>query len=491
MFFIFFICTTVFVADVKCNCDHYINCLSDLLQDFFDYYNMTDGNFDSVENPTKYTEVDDTGEQVEKILTDVTELVKEVAGGVEKTSQVKEFDNARVYVKTFDIDNNENEDKRTTELNFIESSTINEDLLVTLTEYVTVQPITSSGVIPMKSDTENEIIEDAYYKDTPYDAYNDVYEKSDENSTDYPIIDYIELYKDTTNENIEYKGTEPPTVTEYSLSDEIRRRETDIENAIDNSLILMQDESLQNLIQNVSEHTVKTCNCSKMTLSDVVFPWIAAIFVKNDSKGYQYEYICDGALLSEKFVITSASCVFNGNASIDAEDFLVILGKNSLQRSGDDEKILKINAVQVHSNYTNASNDLAILELEDEVVFNDAIANACTITETARFEDGADAVTTAWSLSGDLTLIFFDKERSKACGLDNKVENTFCATYGNDVALCPSYGGVHVAKASDERWYLKGIRHGVPHRGICLFKDVMYTSLEGYMRWIEDIINKD
>lgn len=48
---------------------------------------------------------------------------------------------------------------------------------------------------------ENEILNESFELD---------YEM-DDNATDYPIIDYIDLYKDTTNENVVYIPTEIPT----------------------------------------------------------------------------------------------------------------------------------------------------------------------------------------------------------------------------------------------------------------------------------------
>lgn len=45
------------------------------------------------------------------------------------------------------------------------------------------------------------------------------------------------------------------------------------------------------------------CNNDSKNVPEAIFPWIAAIFVKNDSSD-QFDYYCDGALLSETIVIT-------------------------------------------------------------------------------------------------------------------------------------------------------------------------------------------
>ncbi|CAG9792312.1 unnamed protein product, partial [Diatraea saccharalis] len=245
--------------------------------------------------------------------------------------------------------------------------------------------------------------------------------------------------------------------------------------------------------------TVESCNGDKMVVSDAVFPWVATIFVKNESKGNQFDYFCDGALISNKLVLTAARCTYNGNVSFSPEIFIVILGKTSLQTNSGEEKILRVKAVKRHENYTvtegKATNDLAVLVLEETVGLVDGLATACLKSDeetTESEENSKEAITTAWSFSGDLTLIYFDKEKSKACGQDNKVENTFCATYRNDVALCPSYGGLYVTISADNHLHLQGLRNGNPlDRGICYDRNVNYTSLKHYRKWIRDVIESN
>lgn len=66
-------------------------------------------------------------------------------------------------------------------------------------------------------------------------TYYDVYE--DNNSTDYPIIDYIELYKDTTNEEHLYTGTELPTTLADLSAQKNEAEEVSFESLLNDSSV--------------------------------------------------------------------------------------------------------------------------------------------------------------------------------------------------------------------------------------------------------------
>ncbi|XP_059044979.1 coagulation factor X-like [Achroia grisella] len=182
--------------------------------------------------------------------------------------------------------------------------------------------------------------------------------------------------------------------------------------------------------------------------------------------------------------------------TIDPEDLIVILGKKSLHSVSGNEKVYKIKSIILHENYIIkdgvVENDLAILVLREPADFNKDVGAACMFGEQDIIIDYQQTGTTAWSLSGDLTPIYFDKEKSRACNQENKVENTFCATYGDDVALCPSYGGLHATKHTDNKWYLHGIRTGDPTaRRICVERDIKYTALINFIDWIVENIQNN
>ncbi|XP_026735588.1 uncharacterized protein LOC113499342 [Trichoplusia ni] len=226
--------------------------------------------------------------------------------------------------------------------------------------------------------------------------------------------------------------------------------------------------------------------------SKTVFPWIVSIFITNNSNESQFSYYCDGALLSEKVIITDARCLIIANQTWLPQDVLVFLGKENLQSFGGNEKVHKIKEIMIHPNFTVdsegiASNALALLITEDTVEFRTNIQSACFHQDWRG--NGDEAATTAWGLNGTLLPIIFNKNKDDTCY--DRSDEVFCATYGNGVALCPSYGGLYVIRKGYS-WCLQGIYHGDPtDRGLCFSKNVLYTALSKHIKWIDDAIDNN
>ncbi|XP_034826320.1 chymotrypsin-like elastase family member 2A isoform X2 [Maniola hyperantus] len=225
------------------------------------------------------------------------------------------------------------------------------------------------------------------------------------------------------------------------------------------------------------------CSNNTKNVTEAIFPWIAAIFIKNDTSD-QFDYYCDGALLSENIVITAARCMEYYGREVNANNLLVLLGKSSLQSMSGTERAVKVKSIIIHENFTKeatSENDIAILLMEG-VPLNEHIQTACLAGEK-----GLEAVTTGWAISGELTIIPFDADQSSNCKV-SRIKK-ICAAYGNDVTICPSYGGVYAVKQRNG-WYLQGIRSGDPSdRGLCFDRSVYFTDLSYYVEWIDDNIS--
>ncbi|XP_064074758.1 ovochymase-like isoform X3 [Vanessa tameamea] len=229
---------------------------------------------------------------------------------------------------------------------------------------------------------------------------------------------------------------------------------------------------LENMEDNVTE-----------TLDKILFPWVAAIYVKKDTSN-QFDYYCDGALVSAGAILTAARCIQNGNMQAKPEELLVILGKTSLNSMNKYERFVKVKDVILHDNYTmdGFENDIAILVMEDPVVFSERIQPACL-----GIEDYKESITTGWAATGDLTLIHLNTDESVNCN-DIGGNRTYCAVYDRDIKVCPSYGGLHVTRHEDT-WHLHGIRHADPSdRGLCVDNVITFTDLTDYINWIKQYI---
>ena len=103
------------------------------------------------------------------------------------------------------------------------------------------------------------------------------------------------------------------------------------------------------------------------------YPWIAALgYTSPHSVGVKY--LCGGTLITTKHVITAAHCVKDDLAT-------VLLGEHVI--GDDDDKAnpeeFKVANVIKHEEYNSRSydNDIAIIELEEEVTFKKGISPIC------------------------------------------------------------------------------------------------------------------
>ncbi|CAF4956706.1 unnamed protein product [Pieris macdunnoughi] len=307
-----------------------------------------------------------------------------------------------------------------------------------------------------------------YYEETTDDATTEyILDTTIEESTDYFSLEDVETKRDKRRVEIEADYVQLPKI---GVVDYVFEFEATTMEMID----LIGEDKLTTDMDVESDCVKYNDSCPLGTTDDVtgVFSWIAAIFVKNGTN--QFQYYCDGALLSTNIIVTAARCV----NFTRAEDIIVILGKASLQNMKENEKILKISEVVVHENFTSSDNDIAVLKTEDEVDTTQTISFAC-LTDGQEF---SDAATTGWAVSGELTAIHFDKDKSQQC-----LAEDVCAVYGNDITVCPSFGGVYAVKQGG--WYLHGIRTEIEpfDQSLCLNKPLHYTPLNLYTDWIYNL----
>ncbi|XP_050356526.1 putative uncharacterized protein DDB_G0282133 isoform X1 [Nymphalis io] len=488
---IFFCCLLVKVNAFKSDCDSYLECLGSFFDNFFlgrTNYNLTEVSDIVVPG---FDNVNLEKENLNNILSGVSGFLgEELDSDTRFGSPINIFQNVNnntsIYVKTITIhDNTDNIDSEdiiidsdsiSKTIEPINSSTIettafikplvkiNITKIVPINSYNTVNQTNnnSNGEKLKQNVNENEIPD--------IDDYGINYDNND-NSTDYPIIDYIDLYKDTTNEYIEIKTTPTPE----HFNDNNYKTETllEVTNTTNNNI----RENNRNNGSNIEGY-----NMTAESVNRTVFPWVAAIFIKNDTSN-QFDYYCDGALVSAKAVLTAARCVQN-DMQVKPEDLLVLLGKTSLNLMNEYERFVKVRDVILHDNYTKDGfeNDIAILVMEDPVVFIERIQAACL-----GIEDYKESITTGWAVTGDLTVIPLNTGESAKCN-DIGGNNTYCAVYENDLKVCPSYGGLHVARHTDT-WHLHGIRHADPSdRGLCFDNIITFTDLTYYINWIKQYI---
>lgn len=186
---------------ISCECDTYFECLNSFVNNFFNQVNYFEPK--EIDN-----EEVDFGKDVNKILSDVSEFLEdELRGTLDLDSDyhsLNKNNGSVLFVKTFIINNNQydhnlndiiDDGNKESTNKTTESPYINDHL----TTEINSTDLDKSKIY----EHIQEIIHPITEKNIEENIIPDTDDYGEENATDYPIIDYIEIYKDTTNEYVE------------------------------------------------------------------------------------------------------------------------------------------------------------------------------------------------------------------------------------------------------------------------------------------------
>ncbi|XP_075687738.1 serine protease 33-like [Rhinoderma darwinii] len=231
------------------------------------------------------------------------------------------------------------------------------------------------------------------------------------------------------------------------------------------------------------------------------WPWQASVL-------YNKFPICGGSLISKDWVVTAAHCVSNRNFS----NFDVMLGVLNLTGTSPTKLSVRVKSITIHPIYNGdgTSGDLAALELQNPVTFNDDIRPIALAAKEQEFQNGLMCWLTGWGHIAEnvklpppqtlqeveLPLInyqdcneMFQVAYNHSFAFDYVKEDMICAGYPEGKKDgCQGDSGAPLACQSGESWFLVGIvSWGIgcaePQ------KPGVYTKVSDFSSWIQEKTN--
>uniref|UniRef100_A0A2H1VRZ3 SFRICE_001305 n=1 Tax=Spodoptera frugiperda TaxID=7108 RepID=A0A2H1VRZ3_SPOFR len=232
------------------------------------------------------------------------------------------------------------------------------------------------------------------------------------------------------------------------------------------------------------------------------FPHQARLGYGDDLSSVQW--LCEGTVISERFILTSAHCT---NAGVFGTIAFASLGLQNNKEPPEYWNTHKIKKVIIHPSYNEPSwyHDIALLETETEIMFDSQILPACldvdvhdkSVAETAGKR--TQAIDNNISETSDMQPILFNELDTIDCILAYKRANNLMHGFDSKLQMC--YGRQNVSEETCKRFSGSPLQIdqsrcqytvvGVTaHTGTCGRPDVpeIFTNVRHYLPWIESIV---
>lgn len=249
----------------------------------------------------------------------------------------------------------------------------------------------------------------------------------------------------------------------------------------------------------------KSCSCgvtNKVRIlggAEVVpahkYPWMAGVLVPH----LLPSYLCGATVINDLFVLTAAHCLFDGYTGQQLRPEEVKLGLSDHNQLIDDAPQVPVSELIVHELYNNSDiyYDLALIRLQEPLVFHDTLRPACLPTDAAESYEGRWGYVYGWGVTNTSDFMLSDRLQEtrlailgpdcdgKTIGNVRPTPDMLCAATkkgGKDTCTGDSGGPMTVPEGKN-RHVIVGITsfgEGCGEAGV----PGAYTRVTSYLDWI-------